>query len=324
MSDSGGEEVIGVNTRKNVRDRRTEKIRKLQEHAWRGGHGEPVLTHMSFPHEGESARYGRIDSPDRPLVAGRLEYEYGDVPPVAPRFPDPEEEWKRKYEREWSSYDTHSRRREYNEQPGRPGLNRFGLRLVLSGLLFAAVWGLYRLDHPLAERGRSLVAGALTEPLDTSALAAWYEQHFGGAPSFLPAINSGARHQDAEKVASLPKHYFTPVEGKLIAAFTPNQGGVLMEAPGGTPVAAVDTGMVIFAGQKDNTGFTVVLRHSGGMESTYGHLGASSIRLNDWVKGGETVGILARPVSGQAPGTLFFSFSKEGKPVDPADVIPIE
>ncbi|SDD23803.1 stage IV sporulation protein FA [Paenibacillus sp. UNCCL117] len=309
-----------MDTKKNVRDRRMEKIRRLQEHAWRNGHGEPALTHMSFPHEGERGRYERTE-PEGPLVADRYDYEYGGI---APARPDPEVEWKRKYEREWSSYS--SRYRDGGEDGGahHPRGRRFAVRLALSGLLFAVVWGMYRIDHPWTERARAQVAAALSEPMNTAALAVWYERHFGGTPSFLPAIGGGSRHQEAEKVASLPKHYFAPMEGKLIASFTPALGGILMEARGGTPVAAVDTGMVVFAGMKDDTGYTVVLRHSGGMESTYGHLNAGGIRLNDWVKGGETVGTLAEPAGGQAPGALFFAFSKEGKPVDPSDVIPID
>ncbi|WP_159881161.1 M23 family metallopeptidase [Paenibacillus puerhi] len=310
-----------MNTKKSVRDRRTEKIRKLQEHGWRNVHGEPAHVHMSFPYEGEPEGYDRIDKAERPLAAGRFEYEYGG--PVSPRL-DPEEEWKRKYEREWSSYPPRYRDEGEGVSAYPPKGRRIALRVLLSGLLFVAVWGMYRIDHPLAGQGRAYVATALTKPLDTAALAVWYERYFGGAPSFLPAINGGTRHQDAEKVASLPKHYFAPVEGKLIAPFTPSQGGVLVEAPGGTPISAVDTGMVIFAGSRDDTGYTVVLRHSGGMESTYGHLSAGGIRQNDWVKGGETVGTLQAPSNRQAQAVLFFALLKEGKVVDPADVIPLE
>lgn len=306
-----------MDTRRNVRERRNEKIRKLQAHDWRRGYGEPDLTHMQFPLSTDS----RYAYPDESSEEDRFDrYDSG----ISPVRSDPEEEWKRKYQREWAAYE---RRGPAGGSGGgmteRSRFNGFAARLLLSGLLFAGVWGLFKLDHPWAERGKAAVAAALSEPLDTAALAAWYEQHFGGPPSFLPAINQG-KHQDAEKVAALPKHYFAPVQGKLIAEFTPEQGGVLLEAQAGTPVSAIDTGMVTFSGEKDDTGFTVVLRHTDGMETVYGHLAAGSIQAGDWIKGGETVGTVAKPKGGQAPGTLFFAVSKSGKPLDPSDVIPFD
>lgn len=304
-----------MNTRKNVRERRNEKIRKLQEHDWRRGFGEPDLTHMHFPLNADP-RYAYPDEPGEDQ--GRFNRRNDGIPPVRS---DPEEEWNRKYQREWAAYD-----KRYPAGGGvadRPRFNRFAVRILLSGLLFAAVWGLYKLDHPWAERGKDIVSAALSEPLDTAALAVWYERYFGGPPSFLPAINP-AKHQDAEKVAALPKHYFAPVQGRLIAEFTPEQGGVLLGAQAGTPVSAIDTGMVTFAGEKDDTGFTVVLRHTGGMETVYGHLAAGNIQAGDWLKGGETVGTLAKPKAGQASGTLFFAVSKAGMPLDPSDVITFE
>ncbi|MGG1598867.1 M23 family metallopeptidase [Paenibacillus naphthalenovorans] len=292
-----------METRKNVRERRMEKIRKLQEGGPRRRYGGPEPSYMEFPAErslnGPEMDWGRA-----------IEHRH-----------DPEVEWKRKLQREWSRYE-HS----YEENgggPSEPRTNRLAVRIMLSGVLFALVWGMFQVEHPLANKGKEVVTGALTESIDTAFLSAWYEVTFGSVPSFLPVFDS-SKHQDAQKVSAGSRHYFPPVQGKLIAAFTPVQGGVLVEAKTGTPVSALDTGLVTFAGLREDTGFTVVLRHSSGMESVYGQLEQGKVKVGDWIKGGETIGTVSPPRQGQSSGSLYFAVSKDGNPVDPTDVVPFD
>ncbi|WP_281889035.1 M23 family metallopeptidase [Paenibacillus sp. YYML68] len=315
-----------MNIRNNVRERRYEKIRRLQQQAWRQGRGEPRLTSSDLL--GREELYDDAGRYTPPWHGGTPSTHYGEADdsrtPYSMQPPDPEEEWRRKYERDWSGFgrsDSYDPAR--GQQPPTDRTSRFAVKLLLSTLLFAGVWAMYQSEHPLAERGKQLVTASLNEPMDTAALTAWYERHFGTIPSILPAIQS-TRHQEAEKVAVVPKHYFSPIEGKLLAPFSTELGGVLMEAEAGKPVSAVDTGLVVYAGDKDDTGYTIVLRHTDGMESVYGLIEPGTLQLNDWVKGGETVGTIAKPKSEKSAGTLFFSVTKAGKPVDPADVIPFD
>ncbi|CAG7631164.1 hypothetical protein PAESOLCIP111_03271 [Paenibacillus solanacearum] len=297
-----------METKKNVRDRRMEKIRRLKEGTAgtinAGTHG----SHTMLPREA----VGRERYPEKRDAMEKEE---------APNYlrTDPEVEWNRKWQRDFTVYG----RDDEGPPPERGSWRgRMGARILISGFLFAAVWLMYQWEDPLADKGRKWVTASLTESIDVVKLAGWYERKFGGAPSFLPAINPG-KHQDATKVSALTKHYFIPVQGKLIAAFTPGQNGVLIEAKPGAPVSAVDTGLVSFAGNKEDTGFTVVVRHTDGIETVYGHLDQGKVQLNDWIKGGETLGTVAKP-QGQASGTLFFAMAKDGKPVNPTDVISFD
>ncbi|CAG7655318.1 peptidoglycan DD-metalloendopeptidase family protein [Paenibacillus allorhizosphaerae] len=298
-----------METKKNVRDRRMEKIRRLKEGAAGRSYAETHGSHMTIQREAA----GRERYPEKRDVTEREE-----APPYLRM--DPEVEWNRKWKRDYTEYN----RDDYNGPPPERGSwkGRMGARILISGFLFAAVWLMYKWDDPLADHGKKWVAASLTESLDVVKLAGWYERKFGGTPSFLPAINPG-KHQDATKVSVLTKHYFLPVQGKLIAAFTPGQNGVLIEAKPGSPVSAVDTGWVAFAGNKEDTGFTVVVRHTDGIETVYGHLEQGKVQLNDWIKGGETLGTVAKP-QGQASGTIFFAMAKDGKPVNPTDVITFD
>ncbi|UUZ84405.1 M23 family metallopeptidase [Paenibacillus sp. P26] len=233
------------------------------------------------------------------------------------RMPDPELEWNRKWRRDLSAYS-----RSPGYRTSGPSRDRIGAQIVISGLIAALVWGLFQLNEPWAENGKRFIVSALNESFDARSLAVWYENKFGGGPSFLPAMDP-AKHQDAEKVSAASKHYFVPLQGKVIAAFTPGQSGILVQAKPGAPVAAMDTGLVTYAGVREDSGYTIIIRHTDGMETVYGHLEQGAVRVNDWIKGGETVGTLSK-ASGSASGTLFFAISKDGKPVNPTDVITFD
>jgi stage IV sporulation protein FA len=233
---------------------------------------------------------------------------------------DPEQEWNRKWEREWRQY------REQDDPPredhGFPSKSRIGTHIVLSGLLFAAVWGMFRVDHPLTEQGRVYVRAALTQSMDLNGLAAWYDRHFGGSPSFLPAMDPSKHQEPAQRVSVTSKHFFTPLQGKLLSGFNPDKSGILLEAKAGSPVSAIDKGVVVFAGLKEESGYTVILQHSDGMKSVYGKLEPGTVEVNDWLQGGETVGLVAK--SGGAASSLYFAVQKNEKYVNPADVVTLD
>lgn len=296
-----------MQTKHNVRQRRMQKIKRLQD-----GGGKPLPGPWPRDSYSDRAEY-------RPVYPAES-YWREEGPDAA--APDPEQEWNRKWERDLQRYRTGGPG--FGGTSGGPGsgLSRFRAHLLISCLLFASIWGLFQWNHPWAEQGRDWVRSALTEPFDTGKLSAWYEKRFGGAPSFLPALDP-LRHQEAEKVNASSKHYFAPLEGRLIAPFTPDAGGVRIEAEAGMPVFAMDTGRVIYAGDNGQTGFTVIIQHADGMRSVYGHLDKANVQPNDWIKGGETVGTVANQPS-PSDDWLYFAVSKDGAAVDPADVVTFD
>ncbi|MCZ8513353.1 M23 family metallopeptidase [Paenibacillus filicis] len=294
-----------MDSKRSIRERRMEKIRHLQD-----GQGRTPLeaerSHFHFPMVQERGRESELAA-----------YRETRHQPHEAYSSDPETEWNRKWQQDLSAY---SRSPGYRTKEPRSG--RVARQLVISGLLTAMIWGWFHFQLPWSEEGKRYIRSALNESFDAKALAAWYERKFGGSPSFLPAMDP-LKHQEAEKVSAESKHYFVPLQGKVIAAFTPGQSGILVQARPGAPVAALDTGRVTFAGVKEDSGFTVVLRHTNGMESVYGHLEAGKVQVNDWIKGGETVGTLSK-AQGPASGTLFFALSKDGRPLNPTDVISFD
>ena len=108
-------------------------------------------------------------------------------------------------------------------------------------------------------------------------------------------------------------HRKHPVFGKV----RPHQG-VDYAAPKGTPVKALGAGTVTFRGWKNGYGNTLIIRHSGGVETQYAHLSrfASSLKVGQKVDQGEVVAFVG--ATGIATGPhLDFRVRKNGKFVNP-------
>ena len=104
-------------------------------------------------------------------------------------------------------------------------------------------------------------------------------------------------------------HRRHPIFGKV----RPHQG-VDYAAPRGTPVKALGAGKVTFKGWKGGYGNTLVIRHSGGIETQYAHLSrfASSLKVGQKVDQGEVVDFVG--ATGTATGPyLDFRVMKSGK-----------
>ena len=108
-------------------------------------------------------------------------------------------------------------------------------------------------------------------------------------------------------------HRRHPIFGKV----RPHQG-VDYAAPRGTPVKALGAGKVTFKGWRSGYGNTLVIRHSGGIETQYAHLSrfASSLKVGQKVDQGEVVAFVG--ATGTATGPhLDFRVMKNGKFVHP-------
>ncbi len=111
--------------------------------------------------------------------------------------------------------------------------------------------------------------------------------------------------------------YFTYKRFHPILKYVRPHLGIDYAAPAGTPVSAVADGTVSFSGWKGGNGRLIILRHSSGYESTYGHL----LRFAKGVRGGRRVGqgdvIGYVGSSGLSSGPhLDFRLKQNGKPLN--------
>lgn len=96
--------------------------------------------------------------------------------------------------------------------------------------------------------------------------------------------------------------------------------GVDLDVPTGTPVQAMASGRVRFAGVMSGFGNVVWLDHDGGLVSVYAHLSTISVRDGQEVTAGDLLGQSGATGSVTAPH-LHFEVWRWGRPVDPIAIL---
>ncbi len=149
-----------------------------------------------------------------------------------------------------------------------------------------------------------------------------------GRPAGGSAVDSRRSSEEDERlqrVASLPV-LESPVDGAVSSPFgwrnDPFTGqrafhaGVDYKAPEGAPVRACWDGEVVFAGEKPGYGNIVVLEHSGGWRSFYGHAEGLDVSKGDSVQAGRKIATVGS--TGRSTGPhLHFELRHQGQAFDP-------
>jgi murein DD-endopeptidase MepM/ murein hydrolase activator NlpD len=108
-------------------------------------------------------------------------------------------------------------------------------------------------------------------------------------------------------------------QGKYYAHF---HAGIDIAAPLGTPVRAISTGQVVFAGRDSSGAVVVEIEHLPNVISLYGHLqDPPAVKVGEVVVTGEVVGAVG--LTGNTTGPhLHFAIYDAGIPIDPMAVLP--
>jgi stage IV sporulation protein FA len=204
---------------------------------------------------------------------------------------------------------------QYTLLPSKRGMK---VKMIMAFILFMGIWGMFRLDTPWAMKGQQVIRHTLNQEIAFQSIAAWYESTFSGTPSFIPSLHSSSG-QDAKKVnAPGVKSFFMPVYGKVLIPYSSTHQAILLQTQANALVCAIETGRVVFAGVREDSGYTVVIQHAGGYQSTYGRL-----QPMQWVTLGEVVGKATTPKD-QAKGNIVLALMKDAEYINPADVISFE
>ncbi|WP_410771840.1 peptidoglycan DD-metalloendopeptidase family protein [Fontibacillus sp. BL9] len=300
-----------MDVKSNVRKRREERIRQLT--AGDLAKREHPTDFDEMPSGKGEGYIGRTGKPiSKPLF------------PADTEEPDPELLWKRGQGR-WNGMDVTG--------PGEGGFSgrsrtsfwsMLFIRMVISTLLFAALWGIEKYEPGWSLPVRAFVAQSLTKEMDFSAAEAWYERTFGGPPSFIPIFK---HHEEKGLKVGSANGFTLPISGTLAAPFALNLKGVEIipaeDSDRGEQVKSVETGRVLTVARDAFTGMTVTVQHAGGYTSVYGHLDQLSVAKGDWVESGDIIGSLPPPKD-SVRSTLYFAMKKDDRHIDPADVIPFD
>jgi murein DD-endopeptidase MepM/ murein hydrolase activator NlpD len=99
--------------------------------------------------------------------------------------------------------------------------------------------------------------------------------------------------------------------------------GIDIAVPAGTPVRAAGGGTVEVAGTDPAYGLFVLLRHSSGYETMYGHASRILVHDGDSVQAGQVIALSGNSGRSTAPH-LHFEIRREGKSLDPFTVVKQE
>ncbi len=116
--------------------------------------------------------------------------------------------------------------------------------------------------------------------------------------------------------------FIWPVRGRLLSSFGPKTGGlhndgINIAVPRGTPVKSVSNGRVVYIGDDLNSfGNLVLVRHSNGWISAYGHLQDIKVSKGLTINQGQTLGTVGRTGNVTTP-QLHFELRKGSRAINP-------
>lgn len=94
-----------------------------------------------------------------------------------------------------------------------------------------------------------------------------------------------------------PEEWAYPMEGgRVISPFGGKRrhAGTDIKTKAGDPVYAAFDGQVVLSGTHYGYGLCIIIRHGNGMETLYSHQSKNTVKVGDWVKAGQQIGIVGR------------------------------
>ncbi len=190
-------------------------------------------------------------------------------------------------------------------------------------------WELY------TENLRRIVAGETPIKMDSLILGMNPAQSRKEADSRFLAIRDSLLRADVAaqeqfEVSAAPRRnlpiealsFFTPVKGVVSRPFDRTlHPWVDITAPAGTMVFSVLDGTIMFTGWEQESGYTLVIQHSGDLVSIYKNSQKLLHKTGETVKAGTPVGVVASSSSLTKGDHLHFELWYDGAVVDPAQYI---
>lgn len=138
------------------------------------------------------------------------------------------------------------------------------------------------------------------------------------------AMVARAEYPVSRNAASISRFYW-PARGELSSPFGYRWGrlhaGIDIANDIGTPVSAAMPGRITYAGWESGYGYTIVIEHSRGYETLYGHLSGFAVGTGQYVRAGQVIGYMGNTGNSTGPH-VHFEVHKNGNLIDPLTVLP--
>ena len=128
------------------------------------------------------------------------------------------------------------------------------------------------------------------------------------------------------KIPSKNNHFIFPVKGVVISKFGPKAGGLYndginIKAKSGENVRATEDGAVAYVGSElRGYGNLIIIKHSGGWISAYGHLDKTKVKRGSKVKKNESIATVGSTGNVHSP-QLYFGLRKGREALNPENYI---
>ena len=145
------------------------------------------------------------------------------------------------------------------------------------------------------------------------------------APAPAPAVaEAPAAPSEPERPAGTDREevdWMWPAKGKVIAPFSETSKGMDIAGRKGAPVVAASAGRVVYAGAGlRGYGKLIIIKHSNTWLSAYAHNDNILVKEQQDVRKGQKIAEMGQTDAEQVK--LHFEVRREGKPVDPAKILP--
>ena len=127
--------------------------------------------------------------------------------------------------------------------------------------------------------------------------------------------------------ASLGVSLIKPITGTITSRFGARSSirssahtGLDISSPTGTPIKAAAPGTVIWSGRKGSYGYLVVISHSNGVQTYYGHCSALYVSAGQSVSQGQTIAAVGSTGNSTGPH-LHFEIRVNGVAYNPQNYV---
>ena len=194
----------------------------------------------------------------------------------------------------------------------------FIFKILFSAVLVLVTAIVFKNGSPMFEKAKEVVHYSLEEEFQFATVSKWYRDQFGEPLALFDNGSSESENSESEtQVAELA----VPASGKVLESFKDNGQGIMVET-NRPSVEAMNEGIIIEAGEKEETGLTIVLQHADGTKSWYGNLDKIDVPLYDFVEKGKELGKIK--LAENEKGTYYFAIKKGDSFIDPIQVIQFE
>jgi len=192
----------------------------------------------------------------------------------------------------------------------------FLIRLLLSAITVLCLAIVLKSNSPMSGKVHSVIQKLFSQEFQFASATKWYEDHFGSPLTFFQKNKINIAHNSNQNLA-------VPASGKVLQNFKIDGKGVIIQTNQNQKVEAMKEGVVLFVGNKDSLGKTVIIQHADGSESWYGKLNETNVSVSDRVESKQVIGRVS-PTNDGKYGSYYFAIKMGEHFIDPKKVMSFE